>query len=434
MSYDGLGTSYLAQRFAPNGRPPVEEFGEPESLLPTAIRMLDAPPSAPVAWTVRLLQPAEELGMLVGDGGVGKTTALLAISAAKAGGYPAFDNADYATEPEPVLIVSEEDSADVLMNRTEALARGHGWDLTTVLANIHLLALQGVRLHEPQWQRHLVDETLRIGAGLVIFDPLFELGGLEENSNTDQRPLIQYCRQLIRETGASLLFGHHAGKVGEGKRKLDRVRGASAWSAAARAVFFAELHDDGVRLECLKMSRSARLAPFVLERTVEEDPENPGTWLRATLRYKTAKAADQDAAERWITGQLEAGARLTTTELKGAAQGTGISGAQVSAAIKKLEARQVIRFEAGSRGAKHWFLVTLPGDAGQGRQGGEMTLPRLPEGCRARSENPQEGCQPPMGGNLDSSPQTLFGQGRQGRAAETPDELGDAWEPEGEAA
>jgi putative DNA primase/helicase len=356
---------------------PKEPAGAEETPLPAAVCALDAPAAGPIGWTVAGLILANEITLFVADGGVGKTTAALAIAGAVAGGYLAFDYLDFDTTRASVLFVSEEDPAGVLLNRLEALIAGHGWERHSVLSQIHLFALAGLRLADLRWQAHLVAEAQRVGAGLIILDPLVEMTAGDESSNTDQRPVIQFCRHLIRETGAAVILVHHAGKAVEGKRKLDRVRGASAWNAAARAIYFCEVQEDGLIVECLKLSRAKRPPPFVLERSVTEDGEQEGTWAAATLRFKTAQAAGQDRAERWVIEQLEsAGDRLNTTELKALAKGSGISAADVSFAIRHLTLTHRIDFQKGDRGAKCWGLRQV---AGQGRQRAQNMVADLAE-------------------------------------------------------
>ena len=64
---------------------------------------------------------------------------------------------------------------------------------------------------------------------------------------------------------------HHAGKASEGKRKIDRIRGASALYSAARAVLFIEADDRGLAVDVVKFNRAEPPARFVLERTVQAE-------------------------------------------------------------------------------------------------------------------------------------------------------------------
>jgi hypothetical protein len=346
------------------------------------------------------LIPAGEIGLIGSDGGVGKTTVALHIAGAIAGNYCVGDHPRFRALEGPVLIVSEEDPASVLLNRLEALAAGHRWDRSRVLANTYLLALAGAKLTDVRWQLHLLAEVERIRPGAIILDPHFELTGGHEDSNTDQRPTVQFCRLLCQPSGAAVIIVMHFGKAGENKRKIDRFRGASAWYNAARFAYALEEHEGGILVECLKMSRAVKPRPFVLQREVTADPANEGTWVSASLRHRNPHAVGRDRAEQWVLEQLR-NTRLNSTELKQLAHGTGISGADVSGAISRLEKAHRIDFEGGPKNAKLWGIVCLPGESGnQGRR----RLPSLPDGCPASTDAPPGGCPPLKGaGNLAGS-------------------------------
>jgi hypothetical protein len=370
-----------------------------EESLPTATRALDAPPPEPIAFTVPGLVPQGDLGLIGSDGGVGKSTFALLILGAIAGGYNIADHPRFRPISGPVLIVSEEDPASVLLNHLDALAAGHGWDHGRVFANVHFFALEGVKLTDLRWQLHLLAEVERIRPVAIVFDPLFEVTDAHEDSNSEQRPTVQFCRLLCHRSGAAVIIVMHFGKAAEGKRKIDRLRGASAWYNAARFAYALEEREEGILVECLKMSRASKPAPFVLEREVTADPANEGTWLSASLRFRTPKASDMNHAERWVLAQLEdADSRMSTSDLKRAAVGSGVSGADVSGALSRLEKTRRIDFESGPKNAKLWRVVCLPSEPGNQRYG---RLPSLPDDCRASRKAPAVGCPPLKGaGNL----------------------------------
>jgi KaiC/GvpD/RAD55 family RecA-like ATPase len=378
-----LLTARTGEAPTPAAAGPAEPEGA-EVPLGRAVRACDIAADEPVTWLQYGEIPACEIVLVVGDAGGCKTGYVLKVAAAK------------AAEGMQVLLVSEEDPPAVLRNRLEAIAVGHRWDVAVVLRNVHVLALTGLQLTDLRWQAHLLSEVERLGALLVVLDPLFELTGADEDSNVAQRPILRFLRLLMARTGATVIVVHHFGKAGEGKRKIDRVRGASAWFGAARAVYALEARDDGVGVECLKMSRALRPAPYVLELTVVSDEENPGVWRSATFRRRSLEAADVDLAEAWILERLApAGARFTTTELRALAMGTGRSREDLAGGLRRLAASGRITFDPGPRGAKYWRLPTLPDASGKVA---EPTLPTLPGGCRAGSAGTPPPCPPPLGG------------------------------------
>jgi hypothetical protein len=414
----------------------------PGGELPGAVCALHAPPPEPISWTVEDLWTAGDIGLLVGDGGSFKSTAAVAMAAAIAGGYPVWGR--FPAERRPVLIVSAEDPMGVVMMRLESFVAGHGWDRDRVLGNVHLFATPELTLSDVRWQAHLAAEAKRLDVGLVILDPLADLLAGDENSNTDVRPVIKWARALGASTKAGIAIVHHAGKAGTDKRPLDRIRGASALASAARTILFFEYSDTGVTVEHLKMSRAPKLSTFVLTRQIDSDPSNRAQWHSATLTYESARTAALNRAEAFIWAQVTASpAKLTTTDLKKAAIGSGISGEDIGKAITALQAMLKIDYEPGSRGAKYWFpkrAATPPAPmestngtnnhdlAGSVRQGGKTTLPTLPGPCPATSGDLADDLAPLKGaGKVVGSPTPPGKVGRLGPIADLdPSELEDA--------
>jgi hypothetical protein len=331
--------------------------------LPSAVCLLDAPAEEPAQWLATDFLLRAEPGLLVGEGGVMKSAVGAGEIAAKvAAGGRIFDRFPVAA-PAPVLIVSGEDPLRIHLNRCEAIARGAGLSRERVLGNIHAIALQGADLASPRWRAHLAAEVARLRVGLVVLDPLADLASGDENDNSERRAVIATWRALTEPTGAAVMLVAHAGKGPADRPKRDRIRGASAIAAASRTTYFFELSDRGIGVECLKMSRAERPAPFVVKPTIQAAAANRGTWELARFDYVSVGEAALDAADRFVVTQLEGGVRLTTTDLKNAAKGTGVSGADIARALRALEMRRMIDFEPGEKNAKRWGLC-LPGKLG----------------------------------------------------------------------
>lgn len=291
-------SSYEASVAAASVIPPAEP-----TTLPRAIRAIDAPPPQPIEWLIADLWPSREFGLLVGDGGAFKSTVALHLAGAVAAGARVFNR--YQTAQGPALVVSAEDSQDVVMMRLEALVRGHGWPRRQTLSEIHVLCSDDPSLGSARWRMHLSAEVERVRPAFIVLDPWAELLGGDENSNTDARPAIKFVRSLARSVGAAVAAVHHAGKAGADRRPLDRIRGASALPSAARVIWFFDYQDDGVHVECLKLSRAPRTAPFVVRRQIEHALGNRAQWLSARLEVEDAKAFTASRAEQFVIEQLQ---------------------------------------------------------------------------------------------------------------------------------
>ena len=387
------------ETLVPSARTPAAGTSD----LPRAVAAIDATADKLPSYVFDGLAVANEIHVVASDGGVGKTSLLVAIAGAFASKFAALDRFPALTSG-PVLFVSEEDTEGLLRNRLEALCVGHGWPLVDVLSRVHLFCLAGVQIDQAHWQHHIHQEVERIGAVAVCFDPWFDLCSGEENSNSDARPAIKFLRQLA--TKATVFVAAHAGKAAEGKRRIDRIRGASALFSAARVVYFLDLDDRGISVEPLKFSRGEMPKRFVVSRTVETDPDNGAVWRSARLSHLTADAAQEAGAEKLVRAALTEAPGLMTKDLKDHARGTGITAIEVSKAIASLEKRGVITFDPGSQNAKFWRLREPAEDSGRlDCQPAENLPGRL--GVRSRSLPTPLGGQAGAGGRTEDPTEVL---------------------------
>jgi hypothetical protein len=324
-----------------------------EPLRTGAIRALDAPLPAPPSWRVQALLPDGDFVIVVGEDGVSKSTVVLHIAAAVAGAYPVFDS--FTTTVGPVLIVSEEDDTGTILMRLEAIVAGHGWNRERVFTNVHFMALEGVNISERDWQVRLHKEVERIGAVLLILDPLAELIGGDENDNSAVRPILKWIRSL----GCSVILVHHFGKATEGRSSGDRIRGASAWRRGARVILTMEaLPGDRIRVQQLKLTKARRHPPFMLHRTIVSDVENDANWQQARLVFETDSTGRLLGAQEWVIARLdESDDGILSTDLRDMAHGSGFSGQDISNAIRNLQETGKIeahRRENDHANARRW--------------------------------------------------------------------------------
>jgi len=379
-------------RAAPDGEP-----------LPRPKLLRDVDPNVCVEWLIEEFWLRNEPGILAGEDGLFKSTIACAIGAALAGGYRLFGR--FQAIQVPVLYISEEDPEDVVRNRVEALCRGHGWNVDTVFERFHILALAGVNLKDPGWVTHLADCGKLIQPGLGIFDPLAQIDAGAENDNDERKRIVATLNLLSRAAKCHFLTVAHFKKAAEGVSKSDLIRGGNALAKASRQTYtVAEGPDGSVILENIKFSRAKKRERFVVRPLIETDANNQAVWTSARLDWVSVAVAKLDDAEGFVLEQLSAGERLTTTDLKNAAKGTGVSGADVSRALKVLEMRKLIDFLPGSNNAKLWGPIA--GQAGQAEKEVAGQPTRLP----GKPEMHGLGCPPPFRGATGNRPAELFGQ------------------------
>jgi hypothetical protein len=378
----------------------------PAKALPEPVCASDVVDGDAVVFSVAELMTAGDYGLIGGEDGSMKTTIATVIAAARAGGHRVFGR--FETLQCRVLIVSEEDSAEVIVNRIRAICRGHGWSVDAVLRNVFIFARCEVRLGDPQWVAWLHAKMIELDVGHVTVDPYVEVATGDENSATDGRVDLQTLRSLTIPTGANVVLVHHFSKPVEGKRLRDRFRGTSSITSGSRYTYAVQHNetDRELAITCVKLSRGEKLKPFVVRYTIESEPLNRGVWTSARFDYATMAEVIFDRAEAFVLEQLANGQRMNTTELKVAAKGTGVSGADIARSLKVLEMRRLIDFEEGAKGSKQWGLIgqnaCLPENPGNHGQP-ENLVAGQPE-CLPGNHLQQAFCLPtPLGGQASSS-------------------------------
>jgi hypothetical protein len=67
----------------------------------------------------------------------------------------------------------------------------------------------------------------KVGAELVVIDPLYKLVDGDENSAQDMKPILAVFDRVMQQTGAALLYVHHDSKGKAGDKNI-RDRGAGS--------------------------------------------------------------------------------------------------------------------------------------------------------------------------------------------------------------
>jgi hypothetical protein len=185
-------------------------------------------------WLVEDLLVRSEATVIAADGGVGKSWLMMALALSVAGGLPKFLGLPLKRHG-PVLYVDEENSADLIHQRLNALAMGMFGkpllELPDVLRNLEYLWYAGVDLfNEPE---RLLEEAQEIEPELIVADSLSRVAlGVEENSNTEMSKLMRSgIIPLARDTGAAVAVVHHTSRDAKGG-----VRGATGIRNAADQV------------------------------------------------------------------------------------------------------------------------------------------------------------------------------------------------------
>lgn len=184
---------------------------------------------------------AGNVGMIAGNGAVGKSILALHISQAIATGKPVAGGLWPAPKAGPVLVIAGEDCPAILQERLYWLRQGMRQadiDLFDELVEVRSGSGEGMHLiknGEPgPFLPHL--EEAAEGRRLVILDPLAFLHDGDEKDNGEMTRLMQTCQGVCKRTGATIILLHHFSKAGhqDGGEDWSAVRGASSLTTAVR--------------------------------------------------------------------------------------------------------------------------------------------------------------------------------------------------------
>ncbi len=248
-----------AERVARNGGPPSSAW------LQSATQLLQEPDPGPTPYAVDQLLVAGAIVALQGSHKAGKTWLLLELAIAIVTGRPALGRFAVPT-PGPVILVLEESGRDALHRRLDALRRGAGLRPQD-LADLHFAANRRVRLDDPAWRQKLIDAGSAIGPTAILLDPLVRLKGasVDEDSQKEMAPVLDFMRDLRDATGAAVAFAHHTGHQG------GRLRGTSDLEAYWETKLSLARETDGI-CELTAEHREAEATPALRYRLAWHDP------------------------------------------------------------------------------------------------------------------------------------------------------------------
>ncbi|WON75152.1 AAA family ATPase [Nitrosospira sp. Is2] len=339
-----------------------------------------------------------DVGLLIAPGGTGKTTLILYMAVHIVLGIPLFELS--ILKPGPVLIITAEDSREMLVARLRAIVRAMNLnevEKAKMMKGVLLsdVSGNGFRLTEVQ------GDVVKPGAGvddlikgcetlrpvLVVIDPAVSFGVGESRVNDAEQGLIEAARRLRRVHECCVLYIHHTGKQNGRERAKDQYagRGGSAFADGSRMVFVLqnvapdewsiatgnnlEEGETGLVLARPKMSYCPPQHEIMISRH--------GYLFEHVNRIRTTKAAEREKADehvfQFLTTQLAVGLYHTKSELDD--HDLGFPRAEIRKAVGRLLTVGRIKFEKipadkkPGRGGPHEYLhpVASPMEYGDHR-------------------------------------------------------------------
>ena len=325
-----------------------------------------------------------DVGTLIAPGGTGKTTLILwqAIHITlgrELWGMPIL-------KPGPVIILTAEDSREMLVARLRSICTELGLsqtDIQTVAGNVLISDVSGYGLklteveHDVVRPAHtviaqIVAACLIIAPVLVVIDPAVSFGVGESRVNDAEQGLVEAGRRLRGALNCCVLFVHHTGKANARDKTTDQYsgRGGSAFADGARMVHVLqnlgpadwsketgtelEPGESGLILARPKISYARPQPPLFLRRSGYRFD-----YVDRTTVGKEAQAAANDTRiHEWLTRELAAGRYHSKNSVETA--DTGLKRPEVRAALNRLEAAGLIEMrdrpgQPQQRGARQYL-------------------------------------------------------------------------------
>jgi len=150
----------------------------------------------------------------------------------------------FATRAASVLYVNLEIARFSYRKRIRFICTGRGFDPGD-LTRFQIWNRRGRENEISQLADRLRRQAARIGADLIIIDPIYKTyGDREENSNTEMAQVLNELEKLAQDTGAAVLIAAHFPKGNlTGRDAIDRVAGASVFGRDPDALLIMTPHE-----------------------------------------------------------------------------------------------------------------------------------------------------------------------------------------------
>lgn len=197
-----------------------------------------------------------DVALLNAPGGTGKTTLILKESMHIALGKDLWGRK--VVRPGPVLLITAEDSREMLVARMRSIADEMALSPSEILTVQDLVRISDVsgmgckltKVEKDMVKSSGVVEDIVNGCRdlppvLIIIDPAVSFGVGESRVNDAEQGLIEVARELRRKLNCCVRYIHHTGKVNAMTKSTSQYagRGGSAFADGSRMVAILHAHD-----------------------------------------------------------------------------------------------------------------------------------------------------------------------------------------------
>lgn len=233
-------------------------------------------------WLWAEMMPFEDVTMVGGHGGEGKSLLMLQLAICSAAGVPFLGVQTRRTRP---LFVSCEDDHDEIWRRVMAVCTGLNIPVTDIQDALLPVARRGM---ENLLTRRTFNQTDRTwdteitnfygdlrslaqehGAGCIILDSLYNFFGGNENDRSESSYFIGLLRQMAQEAKSAIVLISHPSRAGMETSSGDS--GSTAWHNAVRARFYMRRDPDDKEVRILENKKPQYGPPSEPIRLVWQD-------------------------------------------------------------------------------------------------------------------------------------------------------------------
>lgn len=189
------------------------------------------------------------ISLITAPGGVGKSTLQLCLALSVASGRDLLKLGSVAQGN--VIVVNNEDDANVLIHRVHAIMKQHGLTEDDIGGRLHVFSGYGQELaiahteangevvltnDGQRLQQQILDDDVQA----IFLDPFISLHDAPENDNVAVNKAVRQFKVIAAKTGCAISLIHHTRKMGKdsevGAGDAEAGRGASSLKDAARVV------------------------------------------------------------------------------------------------------------------------------------------------------------------------------------------------------
>ena len=336
---------------------------------PVTLTTMDAVEEKTPEWLIPGYLPKNEICILAGDGGAGKTSIWCAIAAAVSSGGKSFlepfETVNPFTgtyrEPGKVIYFSAEDSAEYTLKGRLRRAGAR-------MENIAFLDAGDKRFKDIKFDSPALEALIAANSPvLVIFDPIqsFTPPKVQMERRNDMRACMTPMIGWGREYGATFLIIVHTNKQTGAWGRKRIADSADIWDIA-RSVMIAGEAGDGLRYLSQEKCNVGPLSPTILYRldgggiTFDSTTEKRDREFMLEGQAARYQAPAREDAKEFILDYLKDGEK-ETAELDGMMKAQGISTGTLKRAKAELRKEgQIVYINRGQGKDKKFYCALAP--------------------------------------------------------------------------